>query len=251
MMPPQTEKHVRMLSFALPAQQQQREAQADPTASRAAMPTGGNPGATSIAYKGTQIPVAKAGAANDTTLWLMPGIYHCVLDTAVSSEISGPFMCHVSEAIRSDAGAVLMERGTRIVGQYQSEIHQGQSRIPTLAVTAWTPNGVPVPLNSSMADGLGRVGMDGEVNNHYLQRFGSSVLLLLTQGALGAAQAALQHGNNNTYLQTGGFESAATEALRNSINIPPTITKNQGEDVAFFVTMPVDFSAAYELHVAR
>jgi type IV secretion system protein VirB10 len=145
-----------------------------------------------------------------------------------------------------------MERGTRIVGQYQSEIHQGQSRIPTLAVTAWTPNGVPVPLNSPIADGLGRVGMDGEVHNHYLQRFGGSVLLLLTQGALGAAQAALQRGNNNTYLQMGGgFDSVATEALRNSINIPPTITKNPGEDAAFFITTPVDFSAAYELHVAR
>lgn len=249
LLPTPEQKHVRMLSYAAPP--------AQPTTPQTGTGMGmeGRPAqGTTVAFRGTQLPGAKAGAALDQTFLLMPGVYHCVLDTAVQSDIPGAFACHTQSDIRSHTGVVLMERGTQIVGEYQSQIHQGQSRIPTLAVTAYTPNGVPVPFNAPMADGLGRAGLDGRVDNHWRQRFGSSVLLLLTQGAVNAAQAAAQSGNGNSYVNLnggGGLDNVATEALRNSINIPPTITKNQGDDVAFFVTAPIDFSPAYSLSVVR
>lgn len=245
-MPNIAPKHVRLLSFEVASQS---AASADPAIDGARQSDGAKPDRTTVAFKGVPLPGARAGAALDTTTMLMPGVYHCTLDTAISSDTAGPFMCHTSEEVRSPAGVTLMERGTVLVGEYKNEIRQGQGRLPALAVTAYTPNGVPVPLNAPMADGLGRVGLDGAVNNHLGARFGGAVLLLMTNGALGAAQAALTHGNNNTYLnlQSGSLDSAVSEVLRNSLTIPPTITKNQGEDVAFFVTAPIDFSAAYRL----
>lgn len=191
----------------------------------------------------------------DQTYLLMPGIYQCVLETAVSSEHSGPFLCHTSADIYSPSGVLLMERGTRIVGQYQANVRQGQTRIPALSVTAYTPNGVPVPLGAQMADALGRVGLDGERDTHFWDRFGGATLLLLSQGAMSAATAALQQGNGNQTINLGGggyaLQGVIAETLRGSINIPPTITKHQGEEVAFFITAPISFADAYRLRVDR
>lgn len=207
---------------------------------------------TTVGLAGQALPGARAGAALDTTLMLMPGVYGCTLDTAVSSDVSGPFICHTARDIRSPAGIVLMERGTRIVGQYQS-VRVGNRRVPALSVVAYTPHGVPVPLGAPMADALGRVGLDGEVDTHFWQRFGGATLLLLTQGAMGAAQAALQSGSGNTYLNLGGggyaLQAVIAETLRGSVNLPPTITKHQGEEVSFFVTAPISFADAYRLRV--
>ena len=38
----------------------------------------------------------------------------------------------------------------------------------------------------------------------------------------------------------------ATEALKNSINIPPTGYVNQGTEIMVFVARDVDFSGVYE-----
>jgi type IV secretion system protein VirB10 len=210
---------------------------------------------TSVTFRGTAIAGARAGAPLDTTLMLMPGVYRCTLDTAVSSERPGPFFCHVTQDWLSPAGVRLMEAGTRIQGSYESHIAAGQSRILSLAATGWTPQGVPVPLGAPVGDALGRVGMDGAVDRHFWERFGGAVFLMLTgsgiSAAQGAVQAALARGDNNTYLnlQTGGVQSAVGSVLRDSINIPNTVTKNQGEEIAILVTQPVDFSDAYRLRL--
>lgn len=210
---------------------------------------------TSVAFRGTTIAGARAGAPLDTTLLLMPGVYRCTLDTAISSERPGPFFCHVTQDWLSPAGVRLMEAGTRIQGSYESHVAPGQSRILSLAATGWTPQGVPVPLGAPVGDALGRVGMDGAVDRHFWERFGGAVFLMLSGAAIsaaqGAVQAALARGDNNTYLnlQTGGVQGAVGSVLRDSINIPNTVTKNQGEEIAILLTQPVDFADAYRLRL--
>ena len=243
----------RMVSYAVP-QQLPRPPQAatDAAPSAGQGPSApGQPGATSVQFKGTTLPGGRAGAAMDTSLMLMPGVYGCVLDTAVSSERAGPFQCHTKHDIKSPFGATLMEAGTVIIGSYQSDVGQGQARVVSLVATAYTKNGVPVPMgNAPVADALGRVGMPGAVNRHLAERFGGAVLLLLSQGAISTAQNAVRSGNGNTYLNLesgSGVSSVATEALRSSINIPNTVEKNQGEEIGFFITAPISFEDAYRL----
>ena len=45
------------------------------------------------------------------------------------------------------------------------------------------------------------------------------------------------------------MQGAVASVLRDSINIPNTVTKNQGEEIAILVTQPVDFSDAYRLRL--
>lgn len=101
-----------------------------------------------------------------------------------------------------------------------------------------------------MADGLGVTGLEADnVDNHILTRFGGAVLLSLVDNAFSLAQAGLsKSGSSNiSFSSGGGVGSLAQDILRDTINIPPTITKNQGDAVSLWVLTPIDFSAAYKL----
>jgi type IV secretion system protein VirB10 len=207
---------------------------------------------TRVAFKPTDLPGARAGKALDQTYMLMPGIHHCVLETAVQSDLPGPIQCHLRDDALSPTGVVLMEKGTIVTGEYKNNIQQGQSRLFTMAATAYTPNGVPVPLDSPMADGLGRAGLDGEVNNHLWARFGGAVLLSLVDSGMGVLSSSLSHGGNtNLSFNSGETSNLAQDVLRNTVNQPPTITVNQGGDVTIFIRYPIDFSDAYRLRNRR
>ena len=107
---------------------------------------------------------------------------------------------------------------------------------------AETPDHVIVTLDSPGSDELGRAGLPGAVDHHFWDRFGGALMLTLVQGGLDAATVeAAGRGNSNSASQQAalGFVYAAQSngqlvantALANSINIPPTLTKNQGDTV--------------------
>jgi type IV secretion system protein VirB10 len=223
-----------------------------PGAANAGGANAGAPGTeagTRVTYKPTAISGAQAGPAIDKTLVLMPGLIRCILDIAVDSQMPGPLVCHLPDPVISDGNVVLMEAGSKIIGSYSSDVKQGQDRIMAVSATGYTPNGVPVPLGGPIGDPLGRTGMPGSVDNHYLERFGAGVLLTFLDGALGITQAAVSKGGNSyVSLQTGsGAGGLAEQVLRSTINIPPTITKNQGDEVYIWILQPIDFSPAYKL----
>lgn len=208
-----------------------------------------HPQGTQVVYKGAEIVGAKAGAALDRDLLLMPGIVRCILDTGLNSTLPGPLMCHLDAPVISAGNVVLMEKGTQIIGSYSADVRQGQYRMNAVTATAYTPNGIPVPLGGPFADGLGVTGLEADmVDNHVMQRFGGAVLLALSEGAMSIAQSAVSKGGNSyVSFSSGGVGSLAQEVLRNTIDIPPTITKNQGDEISLWILTPIDFSAAYKL----
>ena len=185
----------------------------------------------------------------------------CVLQTAIDSTLPGLVTCVVPIDVRGTTGnVVLLDRGTKIVGQIQSGLLQGQNRVFVDWTRAETPDHVIVTLDSPGSDELGRAGLPGAVDNHFWDRFGGALMLTLVQGALDAAtiEAAGQGNSNSTTQQAGlGFvyaaqsngQSVANTALQNSINIPPTLTKNQGDTVSLIVAHDLDFSNVYQLRV--
>jgi type IV secretion system protein VirB10 len=184
----------------------------------------------------------------------------CILQTAIDTQLAGFVTCVVPVDVRGTSGnVVLMDRGTKIVGQIQAGLVQGQERVFVLWTRAETPKHIVISLNAPGADELGRAGLPGAIDNHWWQRFGGALMLTLVQGSLNAGTALAANSGNGSNEATLGFvygaqstgQQVVNTALENSINIPPTLRKNQGDTVSVFVAQDLDFGAVYGLRVSN
>jgi type IV secretion system protein VirB10 len=101
---------------------------------------------------------------------------------------------------------------------------------------------------SPATDALGRAGFDGDIDTHFWERFGSALLLSIVNDASSIGRQQLQDGSIQINNTTGATNTAAGIAVDQSINIPPTLNKNQGELVNIFVARDLDFSSVYQLN---
>lgn len=181
-------------------------------------------------------------------------IIPCTLQTAIDSGLPGFVKCVLPEAVRSMTGRVtLLDRGTQVLGEIRAGLIQGQDRLFILWTRAVTPNNVAIALASPAADQLGRAGVAGAVDNHFWQRFGAAIMLTLIGGSLQAgANAVPSGGSGNTYLEflQPNTNQIANTALEATINIPPTLRKNQGDNVSIFVARDLNFYNVYQLELA-
>lgn len=172
----------------------------------------------------------------------------CVLETAMSSDVAGFVSCVVLRDVMSDSGnVILMEKGTQIVGEYRGNVRRGSKRLFVLWTRAKTPTGVIAALASPATDALGRAGFDGDLDTHFWERFGSALLLSIVSDASSIGRQQLQDSSIQINNTAGASNTAAGIAVEQSINIPPTLNKNQGELVNIFVARDVDFSSVYQL----
>lgn len=186
---------------------------------------------------------------------LIPGI----LETAIVSDLPGQVRAIVSQDVYSfDGRRILIPTGTLLIGEYQSEITRGQTRIFVVWTRMLRDDGVSVRLNSIGADSLGRAGLTGRVDKKFRERFGAAILLSIVgagasyQTGYGSEAAAGDSDDaqnaeelaRETLAQT--FSDMANQALGDSLRIPPTISVSQGERIFVFVRQDLDFSAMYE-----
>ncbi len=170
-------------------------------------------------------------------------VIEAVLETALDSDLPGFARALVARDVLSfDGENVLIPRGSRVIGQYKAATALGASRVFVIWSRIIRPDGVSVQLASPATDELGRAGLGGKVDRHFLQRFGGAILLSVINGGLAAGTAALTSGNGVFIGTASEATSAATSALRGT-DIPPTIRTPQGASVRIFVARDLDFSA--------
>ena len=223
-------------------------AQGDPAGSGGpVVPGAAGPNSLAAHLQATPLTGVTASVLQHQPYLLTQGtLIPCVLQTAMDSTLPGFTTCLVPQDVIGKTGITLLDRGTKLFGEFQGGIRQGQNRLFVLWTRAETPNGVIINLDSPGTDPLGRSGFDGAIDNHFWERFGGALLLTLVQGGLQAGTAALSP-NGSTYVSTGNVDSVAGTALNNSINIPPTLRKNQGEMVSIMVARDLDFCTVYQV----
>lgn len=189
---------------------------------------------------------AQARALPDRNFLITAGSFiPCVLQSAMDSSQPGYVSCIVPRNIYSDNGrVVLMEKGTKILGEYQGGLNRGQYRLFVLWTRAVTPRGIAIDVASPATDALGRGGVDGRVNNFFWQRFGTALLFSLVEDAATVGAEAVGNSASNT---TRVPSDAASTILQQNGQIKPVLRKNQGEDVGITVAQDFDFSTVYGL----
>jgi type IV secretion system protein VirB10 len=176
----------------------------------------------------------------------------CILQTAINTQLAGFVKCVTPADTRSTTGnVVLLDKGTLLVGEIEHGLQNGENRVFVLWDRAETPDHAIVTLASPGTDELGRSGLPGAVDTHFWDRFGSAIMLSVIQTGLQAGSNVAGNSNSSNGVQIQSFQSNGQElantALVNSINIPPTLEKNQGDDIAIFVARDLDFSDIYSL----
>lgn len=218
----------------------------------------------------TRIEGAKAQRLPNPDFTITKGtILPCTLQTAIDTTLAGFVKCVLPQDVRGTTGKVtLLDRGTTIVGEIQSGLQQGQERVFVLWDRAETPSHVVISMASPGVDGLGRAGFSGKVDAHFWKRFSNALLFTIVEGAfdVGKAYAASRadagsggSGNGGSGGGGGGTSISVPDtsrlseiALESSIDIPPTLQKNQGERIAIFVAQDLDFSDVYTVqHVGQ
>jgi type IV secretion system protein VirB10 len=172
----------------------------------------------------------------------------CTLETAIDSTLPGMTTCVMAtDTFGADGQVVLLERGTKLIGETRGQVQLGSARVFVLWTEARTPAGVIVPLGSPGADELGRSGLPGTVDNHFWQRFGAAMLVSVIDGAAQGAVQSSRGGNGTVIVDPSGTQGVMTEVLKGTINIPPTVMKQQGDRIQVLVARDLDFRSVYEL----
>ena len=192
-------------------------------------------------------------------LFLTKGAFlDCTLETAINSTLSGMVSCRVTRNIFSTSGQVLLiERGSRITGEYTGGLQKGQARIFAMWNRVETPNGVLIDISSPGTDPLGRTGHDGYLESHFWKKFGAAILVSfidttgkamidrLKKSTVQLASGADQ--SQNVDIPVQGNDELSLKVLEDYQNMPDILYKNQGEHISIYVAKDLDFRGVYEL----
>ncbi|MFM1975553.1 MAG: hypothetical protein RL145_399 [Pseudomonadota bacterium] len=179
--------------------------------------------------------VATAGMDPKTTV-TQGTLIPAVLETAINTDVPGYVRAVVSADVRSfDGTRVLIPRSSRLIGQYRSGLQAGQKRAYVIWTRLIRPDGVSVNIGSPAVGFSGETGLDGKVQTHFFERFGSAMLLSVIGGlsTLG--------GNSGVVIANSG-QSAAAAAIGQTAQIGPTVRVRLGAPIRVFTARDLDFS---------
>lgn len=183
-------------------------------------------------------PVQAQPMTNPSTTVIQGTLIPAILETAINTDVPGYVRAVVSQDVRSfDGKRVLIPRSSRLIGQYQSGVQQGQERAYVIWTRLIRPDGASVNIASPAVAFNGTTGLAGDVDTHFFSRFGSGLLLSVV-GGLGAVAT----GGIGGVIVAGGSQSAASAAVQSDGQRSPTIRVKPGEPIRVFIARDVDFS---------
>ena len=216
----------------------------------------------STSYSSAPQVVATRVANLDRTI-LQGKIINSVLETAINTDIPGTLRAIITRDVYSESGNnVLIPKGSRLIGNYESEVKAGQTRVSIMWNRLIRPDGVDIAINSSGTDALGRTGVGGQVDNKFISQllnaFLVSYVIPITSQQIGGngqittiTNAGSTSGTNTTTtgsakdlaLQQAAqdFSKYASDAVKNSFSSKPTITIDQGAVVTILVQKDLIF----------
>lgn len=170
-----------------------------------------------------------------------------VLGRALNSDLPGRVTAYVSSNVYDSEGNLLVPMGAALVGQYDSGVRVGQSRLMFAFERLILPNGFSFDLPAAPgADLAGAAGMSGDVDNHFFKMFGTSLLIAILGDQTKQPQSVTQVGTTGPTTAAGQVLADVSKTIleRNRV-IPPTITVEQGTRINVDVVSDMVFPDTY------
>jgi type IV secretory pathway VirB10-like protein len=187
----------------------------------------------------------------DGLYWIAPGtVIRAVLLNAIDTNLPGQIVARVTEPVYDSRYGkyLVVPSGTRLIGQYDSAIANGQTRVMMSFNSMITPSGGVVDLPSvRSSDALGRIGIPGELHTFFWRRMGVAALLALE--SVGFDRLA----NSQTTVTTNGSTatttntSQAAKIIADAANqepwmkpVAPKITIEEGQLISVVTTTQIE-----------
>jgi len=167
------------------------------------------------------------------------------LITGINSDLPGNVNAQVTENVYDTVTGnyLLIPQGTKLVGEYNSSLTFGQSRVQVVWNRIIFPDGKSIDLEKMQGvDIAGYTGFYDKVNNHYLRIYGNAVLLSL----MGAGYDIL----NQNAEQQQGYENprdivaanvgqklsdVGGQTLQKNMDVQPTLIIGPGYKFKIFI----------------
>jgi type IV secretion system protein VirB10 len=172
-----------------------------------------------------------------------------VLGRQINSDLPGRITAYVSSDVYDPDGLLLIPKGSALVGKYDSGVQVGQTRLMFAFERLILPSGYSFDLPAAPgADLAGAAGMTGDVDNHFLKMFGTSLLIAVLSDNTKQPSSVTQIGGGPVLTAAGQVLSDVSKTIleRNRV-IAPTITVDQGTRINVEVASDMVFPEAYPL----
>lgn len=202
--------------------------------------------------------VAKdAGSGYGHTVTILPKLPGAVLYpgtvlpattvTSVNTQLPGTVIAQTTSSVWGRNGRVAVPQGSRLVGQYDNKITNGQTRILIAFQRVIFPDGKELVLgNAKSVDASGASGNKADVDTHFAKMLGASLLISLLDTGVSYL------GPDHTVTNGGGasfsgptpeaaqrFGEVGKQILQPYISIQPTATIPSGTPINVLVNKTV------------
>jgi type IV secretion system protein VirB10 len=211
-----------------------------PTTSAAAQNGNAPPGVADFGAVQAGGRVRAGVFANRATTVVQGTLIPAVLETAFDSTRPGLARAIVSRDVRGfDGTKILIPRGSRLTGEYRSDVASGQKR----AFVNWSrlvrPDGITIALGSPAADTLGRGGIKADVNSHFFERFAGALLQSTLDLGVNLATRSV---SNNVIVTLPNTAQANISPIFQQNRVVPTLRVPAGTSISIFVARDLDFT---------
>ena len=170
-------------------------------------------------------------------------IVSAALLTGINSDLPGQIIATITENIYDTVTGrfLLIPQGSRLLGQYDSEVAYGQRRVLLVWTRLMMPDGSSLTLDRLPGvDAAGYSGLEDKVNWHWGRIFaGAAVSTLIGVGAELASPARQSNGNTVVIAGRESIQSSVTDVgqqiTQRNLNIQPTLTVRPGFPVRVIV----------------
>jgi type IV secretion system protein VirB10 len=179
------------------------------------------------------------------------------LISGINSDLPGQIVGQVAQDVYDTPTGrhLLIPQGSRLVGEYSSQVQYGQSRVFAVWQRIVFPDGKALDLGAMPgSSGAGYSGFRDRVNNHYVRIFGSAIMMsaILAGVEMTQNQQTYTDGSNQQRMSDAMSESLGQvlggvigEMLQKNMSIAPTLEIRPGYRLNVMLVKDLEFAGSY------